>query len=235
MRTVRAALLFVISQSVAGVAHASTDIGGELTIATDYMYRGVSQTMSDPALQVELAIENDTGWYGYLWASNVDFVPAAGPDDGAELEVNVAVGFSHGLSDSLSASLEGVAYVFPGTKPGYDYDYAEWLLGLQLHGRHRLTVGYSNSVFGSSDIGRFYAAATTLDLTSRARLDVELGYYDLQDALNFSYGYAEASIVYDANRFEWRLSYLTSDDDARTGFDPSTVRDRLVFAVSMSF
>lgn len=235
MRTVRAALLLAISQSVSGVAHASIDIGGELTIATDYVYRGISQTMSDPALQAELAVEHETGWYGWVWASNVDFVAAAAPDDGAALEVNVAIGYSHELSDSLSVSVEGAAYIFPGTRPGYDYDYAEWLLGLQLHGRHRLTIGHSKSVFGSGDIGRFYAAATTLDLTSRARLDVELGYYDLQDALDFSYGYAEASIVYDADRFEWRLSYTTSDDNARTGFDPSTARDRLVIAVSMSF
>ena len=71
--------------------------------------------------------------------------------------------------------------------------------------------------------------------TSRTWLNAELGYYDLEDALDISYAYAEASFVYDAEPLQWRLSYLTSDDDARTAFGPAAVSNRLVVAVSMSF
>lgn len=233
MRTVRTALWLVTSGFLPGIVHASFDVGGELTIASDYMFRGVSQTMSGPALQAGLAIEDDTGWYGWVWASNVDFVGGSGPDDGADLEVDFAVGYGYDLGDSLSVSVERVAYVFPGTKPGYDYDYGEWLLGLQLHERHSATFGFSRDVFGTGKIGRYYAASTSLDLAARAHLDFELGYYDLQDALNFSYGYAEAAIVYDADAVQWRLSYLASDDEARANFDRSTVRGRLVIAFSI--
>lgn len=235
MPFVKAGFLIALSHGLSAAAVAAVNVGGELTIATDYMYRGVSQTMSDPALQAEFAVEHDAGWYGWVWASNVDFVAAGAADDGADLEINIAVGYNHEISESLAVSIENVAYVFPGTRPGYDYDYTEWLLGLSFYERHCLTVGYSGRVFGTSDIGRFYAASTTIDLMPRASLDIELGYYDLQDALAFSYGYAEAAIVYDSGPIQWRLSYLTSNDEARTGFDPAAVDNRLVVAISMSF
>ncbi len=233
MRIVKAAFLMAVSYGLPAVA--AVDVTAQVTIATDYMYRGVSQTMSDPTVQAELAAEHDSGWYGWVWASNVDFAGAGDPEDGADLEVNVAAGYHHEVSDSLALSVEGVAYVFPGTKPGYDYDYAEWLLGVHLHERHHLSFGYSENVFGTGDIGRFYAASTTLDLTSRAWLDIGLGYYDLQDAMDISYGYAEASFVYDAEPLQWRLSYFTSDDEARTAFGPAAAHNRLVVAVSMAF
>lgn len=235
MRAIRTVFLLAMSFGLPAVAVAAVEVGAQVTIATDYMYRGVSQTMSGPTLQAELSVEHDSGWYGWVWASNVDFDAAGNPDDGADLEVNVAVGYHHEVSDSLALSVEGVAYVFPGTKTGYDYDYAEWLLGLQLHDQHRLIFGYSKSAFGTSDTGRFYAASTTFDMTSRARLDIELGHYDLHDALDFSYGYAEVSFVYDAEPLQWRLSYFTTDDEARAAFGSTAVRDRVVVAVSMSF
>jgi uncharacterized protein (TIGR02001 family) len=224
-----------MSYGLPAAAAADVDIGAQVTIASDYMFRGVSQTMSQPALQAELAAEYDNGWYGWVWASNVDFVAAGDPDDGADLEINVAVGYQHDVSDSLTVNVEGVAYVFPGTKTGYDYDYAEWLLGLQIHERYRLTFGYSKTVFGTNDSGRFYAAATTLDLTSRSWLDLELGYYDLDEALDMSYRYAEASFVYDAEPLQWRLSYFMGDDAAAPDFGSAAVRDRLVVAVNISF
>ena len=235
MRAMKAASLAAMICGLPAVAVAAGDVEAQVTIATDYMFRGASQTMSEPAVQAGLAAEHDSGWYGWVWASNVDFVAGGDPDDGADLEINAAVGFHHEVSGSMALSVEGIAYVFPGTKPGYDYDYAEWLLGLHLQERHHLTFGFSKNVFGTGDVGRFYAAATSIDLASRAWLDVKLGYYDLDDALGVSYGYAETAFVYDAEPFQWRLGYFTSDDKARAAFGRAAVRDRVVVAVSMSF
>lgn len=235
MRTVAAVFLSALSLIAPGASVAAMELGGEITVTTDYMFRGVSQTMSEPALQAGIAAEHDSGWYGWGWVSNVDFVATGGPDDGADFEVNFAIGYSRDISESLSLSMEGVAYRFPGLKAGYDYDYTELLVGFGLWEQTRLSLGYSGDVFNVGGVGRFYAAASTFDLTSRLSLEIELGYYDLSDALDASYAYAETALSYDSGALQWRLSYVMNDDEARTLFDESSVRNRLVAAVSVAF
>ena len=56
-----------------GIALAA-DVSYELALKTDYVYRGVSQTRSGPAVQASVAIDTESGWHGYLWGSNVDYV-----------------------------------------------------------------------------------------------------------------------------------------------------------------
>lgn len=235
MRTVAAVILSAPGLMAPGASVIAMELGGEITVTTDYMFRGVSQTMSEPALQAGIAAGHDSGWYGWAWVSNVDFVAPGGPDDGAELEANFAIGYDHDVNEAVSVSLEGVAYRFPGMKAGYDYDYAELLVGFELWEQHRLVLGYSGDVFNAGGVGRYYAAASTFDLAPRLSLDIELGYYDLHDAFDASYAYAETAINYEFGALHWRLSYVMNDDAARTLFDESTVRNRLVAAVSVAF
>lgn len=213
-----------------GVEHS-----GQVTIGTDYLFRGISQTMSAPSVQAEVYVEHDSGWYGWAWGSNVDFVPAGAAPDGAELEIDIAVGYAIELGDALLLSLESVAYLFPGTRAGYEYDYTEWLLCARVQDRHRLTAGYSDDVFGTDRPGRYIAAGSMIDLTERIGIDMEVGHYDLQHALGVSYAFAATTLVYTADLLEWRLSYYTSSNEANIVVDPTTASDRLVLAVSMPF
>jgi uncharacterized protein (TIGR02001 family) len=60
-----------------------------LTLATDYLFRGVSQTQTNPAIQGTLDIEHDIGLYVGGFASNVDF---AAPAD-ANIEMDALFGY----------------------------------------------------------------------------------------------------------------------------------------------
>lgn len=108
-------------------------------------------------------------------------------------------------------------------------------MGLGLLERNRITVGYRPNGVNVGGIGHFYAATTTFDLRSRFSLDVEIDYYDLTDPMDASYACAETALEYDSGALLWRLSYVTSDGGAREFFDASTVRSRLVAAVSVGF
>ncbi|MGI9261421.1 MAG: TorF family putative porin, partial [Woeseiaceae bacterium] len=191
------AIVVATFSGVADDAFADIAIGGEFTVTTDYMFRGVSQTMSGVAFQGELGIEADNGWYGYAWASNVDFTDSTADDDGSRLELNFGVGHYHEFSDRLATTLEVTAYVFPGTKPGFDYDYAELNGRLSLDDQHHLTVGYSDNAFNSDSTGMFYALGTGIDLSEHISFGLELGHYDLENAYDISYRFAELSIAGD--------------------------------------
>ncbi|NLW06331.1 MAG: hypothetical protein GX029_14105, partial [Pseudomonadaceae bacterium] len=86
----RAALAAVLSAAAlpalaqdAG-AEPAWSFGGEVVAASDYVWRGVSQTMEDPALQLEAYVEHESGFYVGGFASNVDF---GDPDDGIDYEL----------------------------------------------------------------------------------------------------------------------------------------------------
>ena len=224
------ALLGISSQAGAGV-----DVGGQVTIATDYMFRGASQTMSGAALQGELGIESDSGWYGYVGATNVDFTDSGTQDDGARLELDIDVGYAHVFNDRLIVSLGAAAYIFPNTESGFDYDYVEWYGSLNVDDRHGLNIGYSDDVFASGTTGVFYEAHTGMNLSERLYLGIELGYYDLEDGYDISYNYAVLSLAGSLQAIGWQLSYLTTSDEAGEIFLESTISDRLVLALTLDF
>lgn len=220
---------------ISSQAAADMEIGGQLAIATDYMFRGVSQTMSGAALQGELGIETDSGWHGYVWASNVDFTDSNTEDDGARLEIDLHAGYAHVVSDRLTVSLSASAYIFPNTKPGFDYNYEELHAVLNIGDRHDLTVSYSDNVFGSGSTGVFYAAGTSLDLSKQLGLGIELGHYDLEDGYDISYSYAVLSLAGALESIGWQLSYFTTSDVAEEIFYESTVSDRFVLTLTLAF
>jgi uncharacterized protein (TIGR02001 family) len=214
---------------------AETVLYGELTVASDYLFRGVSQTMSEPALQVELGFEHPSGWYGFVWGSNVDFCDDSVPDDGARTEVNLSLGREIEIGERVDLTLAAIGYLFPGTNPGVDYDYTEWLAAVTLDDLHAIKFGYSDNVFGSGAGGQFYALATGLDISRHLGFAVQLGYYDLDKAYERSYGYAEMALNGDWRGIGWRLSYVATDSNAEELFIESTVDERVVFTLSLSF
>lgn len=228
-------LVASVALGSSGPATAEIDVGGQVTITTDYVFRGVSQTMSGAALQGELGIEGDSGWYGYAWASNVDFTDSNAPDDGARLELNLGAGYARSINDSLTVSLEATAYIFPDTEAGFDYDYEEWHGSLNIDDRHELTVSYSDNVFGSGSNGVFYAARTGLDLSEQVYLGVEFGRYNLENSYDISYNYSVLSVAGSANSVDWQLSYLMTTDEAKEIFYESTVSNRFVLALTRAF
>lgn len=220
---------------ISSQAAADIDIGGQLTVATDYMFQGASQTMSGAALQGELGFEADNGWYGYVWASNVDFTDSNSEDDGARLEIDLQAGYAHNINDSLTVSLSATAYVFPSTNPGFDYDYEELHGALSVDDRHNLTIGYSGDVFGSGSTGIIYTGSTGFDLSKQLHLGIELGHYNLEDAYDISYNYAVLSLAGNFESIGWQLSYFTTSDEVEEIFYESTVSDRLVLELTLAF
>ncbi|HAU05178.1 MAG TPA: hypothetical protein DCS78_09930, partial [Pseudoalteromonas shioyasakiensis] len=76
-QTVLAAALPLALLSTSAMADLSTTV----TLASDYTFNGVSQTMNDPAIQGSLDYAfADSGMYVGTWASNVDF------GDGTDIE-----------------------------------------------------------------------------------------------------------------------------------------------------
>jgi uncharacterized protein (TIGR02001 family) len=108
MRTPR--ILFIIAfATMSGSAHAQWS--STITAVSDYEFRGVSLTGTDPALQASLDYSFANGIAIGAWGSNLDY----GREYDGNFELDVYASFSRELSEALSWSAGLTAYTYPGS------------------------------------------------------------------------------------------------------------------------
>ena len=230
------ASMCVSAAAVASAAETGPEppaVSVDMTVATDYVFRGISQTLSRPALQLGTSLEFANGIYVYAWASNVDFAKSTDPDDGARWELDLAAAYAADISEYLSVDLSWVHYRFPGTTVDIDYD--EWIASLYVLDNYRLTAGYSDDVFGSAAGAPFYEAGVQLELSGDLYLSLEGGYYDLERPYLDSYSYASVTVGRHQDGFGWKLAYHRTGSGAANLFYPSVAEPRLVASLQFEF
>lgn len=190
-------------------------ISGSVTLASDYVFRGVSQTMGRPSLQLYADADVGHGFYAYVWGSNVDFFPDYADDDGARMEIDLAFGYSAAIGDLWSVDLSVVRFLFPGTTDGVDYDYNELITTWRYNEGLGATIGFAKNVDGTEANSWFYELDNTFDLPTDMTLELGLGYYDLEDAYGAGYSYARASLsrYFDDNALALALFSTFGDVD----------------------
>ena len=194
------------AQETEGATEGAWSFGGEVVVASDYVWRGVSQTMEDPALQLEGYVEHESGFYAGAFASNVDFGDS---DDGIDHEVNAYIGWAGELGGGadLDVFLSRVAY--PGHNGAdYDIDYTEIEATLGFAENYRVGVAYSPDIFNLGGKGWYYYAGAAFPLgDSGITLGAQAGHYDLDDAAGDSYSDWLVSLDRDFGPINARLQY----------------------------
>ena len=125
----------------------SADWSATFTLASDYLFNGVSQTDEDPALQGSIDWAGDEGWYAGTWASNVDF------GDGTDIELDFYAGYFQDLGNGLSLDLGIAQYTYHGTGASSDGNYAEAYAALGVNSTE-FKAWYAWDYFGT-DAGHY--------------------------------------------------------------------------------
>jgi uncharacterized protein (TIGR02001 family) len=100
---------------------ASAELSANVTLTSDYILRGVSQTEERPALQAGVDVVFDNGIYLGAWGSTVDFDEVTGGTSDAWLEADYYAGYGAALGDSGWSYRVGAAlYDYRGDS-GFDF------------------------------------------------------------------------------------------------------------------
>jgi uncharacterized protein (TIGR02001 family) len=83
---------------------------GNLTIASDYRFRGFTQTDYNPAIQGGVDFAHKSGFYLGNWNSNV----SSGIFNGAPIEMDFYGGYKHSFGD-IGLDVGAIYYYYPGT------------------------------------------------------------------------------------------------------------------------
>lgn len=97
----------------AGAASAQTTVSGNVALTTDYVFRGQSQTQSDPAIQGGFDITHGILYAG-AWASSLDFGSAGGlaVDSGFELDLYAGI---RPVLGPVTLDFGIIGYLYPGS------------------------------------------------------------------------------------------------------------------------
>jgi uncharacterized protein (TIGR02001 family) len=112
------------------IAGTGLTLSGNATLVSDYRYRGVSQSMGDPAPQAGLGLRDDSGVYAGVWASYVKFYDDQQGDrsNGIDTEFDLYAGWSGEIASRTALDVGMVYYAFPGMNG--DTDLAEATVSL---------------------------------------------------------------------------------------------------------
>lgn len=93
---------------------------GSISLVSDYIFRGLSQTDRRLAAQAGLEYAHPSGVYADVWASNVSWLSDASTNDARisnSLELDLYAGYRGKISDNLSFDTGLYEYYYPGDYP----------------------------------------------------------------------------------------------------------------------
>ena len=69
---------------------------------TDYIFRGISQNVGEPAVQGGIDYSHSSGFYAGVWGSNIGWVTGGGATGNASMELGNHFGIPHSLFRGFS-------------------------------------------------------------------------------------------------------------------------------------
>lgn len=190
------------------------DVSMTATLATDYIWRGQSQTDGRGAVQASLDFAHETGLYAGIWGSNVD----SEDFEGASVEIDYYVGYTSEINENFSYDLSWAAYEFP---KGFETTY-EVLGSIGLYG---VTLGAKYAYEPSSSL--YLHAGYGIELPYSIGLGLHYGLTDTKNPLDGVSGdekYSDWAVTLGKTvlGLDWALMYSDTDIDSNCGYVSSS-------------
>jgi len=220
-------------------------LGGTATFTTDYVFRGISQTGDNPAVQASLDASYGI-FYAGIWGSNVDFaIP------GQDIEIDYYAGIAPEWK-GISFDFAALYYTYPGTCEGPcglgEANYLELKAGASYTFGESFTVGVANywTPDFAFETGEGDAIEGTVEYAFSGKLfnffspsvSGLIGYQEVDDIGDYTYWNAGLTLGFMDN---WSADIRYWDTDASdatcigySGFT-SNCEARVVGTISASF
>jgi uncharacterized protein (TIGR02001 family) len=200
------------------------------TGTSDYVFRGISQSDNDPAIQGSVGAAYGI-FYAGIWASSIDFDP----------DVNIEVDYYVGITPTwgpVSFDFGVLYYDYPDDS---DLDYYEVKAGAGGEIFSNLTA--KGTFYWTPDIAgeEWYVYEGTLAYTLPTfhmftpTVSGLVGYTDFEKSDNFDYTYWNAGLSLGVEKLTFDLRYWDTDaDTAGCALGGSTCDERFVFTTTLA-
>lgn len=207
-----------------------------LSVTTDYRYRGISQTRTKPALQGGADYAFDSGFYVGTWASTIKWIKDGGGD--ASVEVDLYGGYKTEIAKGLILDVGLLQYVYPSNKLNPSANTLE-VYGALSFGP--VTAKYSHStsnLFGFADSkgSGYLDLSATLDLGEGVTLVPHVGHQTVKHGSQYSYTDYSLTVSKDFAGATFSAAAIGTNTDAYVGPNSKNLgKAALVLAVKKTF
>ncbi|MDE0658626.1 MAG: hypothetical protein F4029_02585 [Gammaproteobacteria bacterium] len=165
MKKLHTMLMAVVAMALTVPAAVAAEVAGNVTLASDYSFRGWSQTSRDPAIQGGFDVAFESGFSLGTWASNVNFGDTS-------MEWDLYFGWSGEISEGMELGVQLIHFQYPNDT---DLNYQELAVSLAI-GDFGVGVNYSPEYLAAPNETFFYPYASySYSLTEQISLDFSVG------------------------------------------------------------
>jgi uncharacterized protein (TIGR02001 family) len=210
-----------------------------VALTTDYVFRGISQTDSSPAIQGGFDFKHGSGLYLGTWGSNVNFNEDTSDGKGrrATMELDLYGGFSKEIVKDLSFDVGLYGYLYPRAGSARDDNYYEAYGGL-TYKMFGIKNWYSPDFFGATGNADYLEGNLNFTLPYDVGLGLHLGYQWIEDNAKAGvpdYTDWKVSLSKTLGGFGFALSYVdTNINQSECAGGQTICGARAVFAISKS-
>jgi uncharacterized protein (TIGR02001 family) len=97
-------------------------VSGNVTLVSDYRFRGVSLSGGDPAIQGGITVTHQSGFYAGTWASSID---DGGTDFYGDMELDLFGGWSGNVAEGVGLDVGLLYYAYPTNAKGNNAEFFE--------------------------------------------------------------------------------------------------------------
>ena len=113
--------LFTMPAMAADAPASPHTFTANVSLVSNYLYRGISQTNGRPAIQGGFDYSHASGFYAGVWGSSISWMTDAGQGvqvaTSSQLELDTYFGFKNTLSGDLGYDVGYLRYNYPATYP----------------------------------------------------------------------------------------------------------------------
>lgn len=183
-------------------------ISKNVSIVSDYVFRGISQSDEAPALQGEVGFEHMNGFHASIWGSTINF--ANDGDESIELDLSAGYAFNY---NGIDFDLGAIQYYYPETSSSRNYNFLEFYANAgKDFGPVAATVGvnYSNDYFASSGQTQYYSLGLEAPVYENLTAVASIGRHYIDDNASFGtpdYTDYAVGVDYDFKGYKIGLAY----------------------------
>ncbi|MBV2262205.1 MAG: TorF family putative porin [Thauera sp.] len=229
-KTIVASALLALSATSAFAQDAAPasphSVTGNVTLASEYIYRGIGQTNREPAIQGGFDYAHSSGFYLGTWASSISWLSDGRSDVSSSVEVDIYGGFKNTFGGGdWNYDVGVLTYNYPGSYPGDGYvkpDTTElygaigwkWLSFKYSHTVSSHIFGFTGSNGEKTRGSAYYELNASYDLGDGWGVLGHLGHQKIRHNGDASYTDWKLGVTKDLGVGVIGLSYIDTDAKA---------------------
>tara|TARA_R110000744_G_scaffold29035_6_gene69648 strand:+ start:2606 stop:3328 length:723 start_codon:yes stop_codon:yes gene_type:complete len=225
--------LALTSATLIASAPSYAEVTANASVTSNYIWRGLTQTTNDAAVQGGIDYADESGFYVGTWVSNVNY----GADDVYSYEHDMYFGFS-GESGDITYD---VGYLYYNYDSEANFDFAE-VYGSVGYGGLSATLSLLAHTEADEGEGRDYGFAQAsyisvdyvMPVLNGAELGLHVGYHQGDFAEDFNGvpdGYADWGVSIAKDGFSFAVTGTDLDDTGADAYDNDSIKFSVGYGV----